>query len=60
MDDTRTTGPSWDPAGTMPFREYVREVHAWINVTSGNMTPPQQPAALQRGLQGLARRIAMQ
>ena len=28
-DDTRTTGPHWDPAGNVPFRDYVREVHAW-------------------------------
>ena len=59
MDDTRTTGPYWDPAGNVPFREFVREVHAWVNVTTGFMTPPQQAAALQRGLGGLARQIAM-
>eukprot|EP00959_Pyramimonas_sp_CCMP1952_P186814 3906528-Pyramimonas_sp.AAC.1 len=58
-DDTRTTGPHWDPAGQVPFREFVREVRAWINVTTGNMTPSQQVAALQRGLGGLARTIAM-
>eukprot|EP00959_Pyramimonas_sp_CCMP1952_P303210 6344629-Pyramimonas_sp.AAC.1 len=57
-DDTRTTGPHWDPAGQVPFREVVREVHAWTNVTTGNMTPSQQAAA-QRGLGGLARTIAM-
>ena len=57
--DTRTQGPHWDPAGNVPFRSLVREVHAWINVTSGNITPPQQAAALQRGLGGLAREIAM-
>eukprot|EP00959_Pyramimonas_sp_CCMP1952_P466805 9490566-Pyramimonas_sp.AAC.1 len=58
-DDTRTTGPHWDPAGQVPFREFVREVHAWINVTTGNVAPSQQAAALQRGLGGLARTIAM-
>eukprot|EP00959_Pyramimonas_sp_CCMP1952_P013431 283196-Pyramimonas_sp.AAC.1 len=47
-DDTRTTGPHWDPAGQVPCREFVIEVHAWINVTTGNMTPSQQAAALQR------------
>ena len=50
VDDTRTTGPYWDPAGNVSFREFVREGHAWINVTSGTMTPPQQAVALQRGL----------
>ena len=59
MDDARTTGPYWDPAGNAPFREFVREVHAWLNATSGTMTAPQQAAALQRGLGGLARTIAM-
>eukprot|EP00959_Pyramimonas_sp_CCMP1952_P133231 2785435-Pyramimonas_sp.AAC.1 len=39
-DDTRTTGPHWGPAGQVPFREFAREAHAWINVTTGNMTPP--------------------
>ena len=58
-DDTRTTGPFWDPNGTVPFRDYVREVHAWVNVTTGTMTPSQQAACLQRGLGGLARTIAM-
>eukprot|EP00959_Pyramimonas_sp_CCMP1952_P117797 2462715-Pyramimonas_sp.AAC.1 len=24
-DDARTTGPHWDPAGQVPFREFVRE-----------------------------------
>eukprot|EP00959_Pyramimonas_sp_CCMP1952_P014397 305049-Pyramimonas_sp.AAC.1 len=24
-DDTRTTGPHWDPSGQPPFREFVRE-----------------------------------
>ena len=51
-DDTRTTGPFWDPSGTVPFRDYVREVHAWVNVTTGTMTPSQQAACLQRGLRG--------
>eukprot|EP00959_Pyramimonas_sp_CCMP1952_P346182 7250822-Pyramimonas_sp.AAC.1 len=58
-DDARTTGPHWDPAGQVPFREFVREAHARINVATGNMTPSQQAAALQRGRGGLARTIAM-
>eukprot|EP00959_Pyramimonas_sp_CCMP1952_P201164 4207021-Pyramimonas_sp.AAC.1 len=58
-NDTRTTGSHWDLAGQVPFREFVREVRAWINVAAGNITPSQQAAALQRGLGGLARTIAM-
>eukprot|EP00959_Pyramimonas_sp_CCMP1952_P180741 3779323-Pyramimonas_sp.AAC.1 len=41
------------------FRGFVREVHTWINVATGTMTPSQQAAALQRGLGGLARTMAM-
>eukprot|EP00959_Pyramimonas_sp_CCMP1952_P166621 3482487-Pyramimonas_sp.AAC.1 len=40
-DDARTASPHWDPAGNAPFREFTREVHAWINVATGTMTPPQ-------------------
>eukprot|EP00959_Pyramimonas_sp_CCMP1952_P057509 1200650-Pyramimonas_sp.AAC.1 len=58
-DDTRITGPHWDPSGQVLSREFVPEAHAWINVTTGNMTPSQQAAALQRGLGGLARIIAV-
>eukprot|EP00959_Pyramimonas_sp_CCMP1952_P049799 1040723-Pyramimonas_sp.AAC.1 len=53
-DDARTTGLHWGPAGQVLFREFVRDVHAWIN-----LAPSQQTAALQRGLGGLARTIAM-
>eukprot|EP00959_Pyramimonas_sp_CCMP1952_P038576 807375-Pyramimonas_sp.AAC.1 len=49
-DDTRTTGPHCDPPGQVPFREFVREVRVWINVATGNLTPSQQAAALQRGV----------
>eukprot|EP00959_Pyramimonas_sp_CCMP1952_P071533 1494193-Pyramimonas_sp.AAC.1 len=52
-------GPAWDSAGTVPFRQWVREVHARLSVQSGRMTPSRQAAALQRGLQGLARTLAM-
>ena len=58
-DSGLMTGPHWDPAGTVPWREFEREVHAWLNVTAGRLTPPQQAAALQRGLAGHARQIAM-
>ena len=59
MDDSRARGSLWEPTGNVPFQEFVREVHSWLNVTSGAMTLPQQAAALQRGLGGLARILAM-
>eukprot|EP00959_Pyramimonas_sp_CCMP1952_P047426 989730-Pyramimonas_sp.AAC.1 len=40
----------WDPAGNAPCGDFVREVDAWLNVASGSTAPPQQAAALQRGL----------
>eukprot|EP00959_Pyramimonas_sp_CCMP1952_P241262 5042331-Pyramimonas_sp.AAC.1 len=49
LDETRTRGPFRDPAGSAPFRDFGCEVHAWLNVASGSMVPPQQAAALQRG-----------
>eukprot|EP00959_Pyramimonas_sp_CCMP1952_P247415 5172150-Pyramimonas_sp.AAC.1 len=57
-DDARTT-PTWGPVGSVPFPDSTREVHAWINVATGAATPSQQAAALQRGLEGLARTIAV-
>eukprot|EP00959_Pyramimonas_sp_CCMP1952_P256075 5348618-Pyramimonas_sp.AAC.1 len=56
--DGQTHGPYWDPRGNVPFREYVYEANAWLNVTSGRMTPHAQAAAIQRGLGGLARTLA--
>eukprot|EP00959_Pyramimonas_sp_CCMP1952_P444018 9296023-Pyramimonas_sp.AAC.1 len=53
------SGAVWDPAGNAPFRDFVREVHAWLNVASGSMTTPQQAAALQRGRGGMVRTRAM-
>eukprot|EP00959_Pyramimonas_sp_CCMP1952_P093564 1958022-Pyramimonas_sp.AAC.1 len=49
--------PSLGP--TYLFRDFAREVHAWINVTAGTTTPSQQAAALHHGLGGLAWTIAM-
>ena len=51
--------PTWDPAGTVPFRTWVREVQAWLNVTSQRSLPPQQAAAIQLSLRGVARNLAM-
>ena len=52
-------GPTWDPAGNVPFRTWVREVSSWLNVTSTRLNPTAQAAALQRGLRGIARGFAM-
>ena len=51
--------PTWDPAGTTPFRTWVREVQAWLNITSVRMLPPQQAAAIQLSLRGVARELAL-
>eukprot|EP00959_Pyramimonas_sp_CCMP1952_P351892 7372931-Pyramimonas_sp.AAC.1 len=48
-----------DPAGSAPFRDFVRAVHAWPNVASGSMTPPPQVAALQSGPGGLVWTLSM-
>ena len=53
-ESDNTRGPAWDPAGTVPFRQWVREVHAWLNVQSDIATPSRHAAALQHGLQGQA------
>lgn len=44
------SGPPWDPAGNVPFRTWVRELHAWLNVTGSRLQPSQQAAAIQLGL----------
>ena len=59
MDDGTTRGPYWDPADNVTFRDYVREVRSWLNVTGRRVTPSQQAAAMQRGLGVFARTIAM-
>ena len=52
-------GPPWDPAGNIPFRDWMREVGAWLNVTSARLSPTAQAAAIQLGLRGTARTFAM-
>ena len=52
--------PAWDPNGHVPFRLWVQELQAWLTVTSGRLTPPQQAAAIQLGLRGSAREYALQ
>ena len=58
MGGNAITGPAWDPAGNTPFRTWVREVQAWLNVTSSRLNPSQQAAALQLGLRRVAREFA--
>lgn len=38
--------PFWGPVGNVPYRSWVREVCAWLNVISGRVTPQQQAWAL--------------
>ena len=52
MANARTTGRCWDPACSVPLREFV---HSWFEVANGAMTAPQPAAGLQRGLGVLAR-----
>ena len=42
-----TNGPGWDPAGNVSYRNWMREVVAWLNLTSARLTPTAQAAALQ-------------
>ena len=56
---TIMTGPSWDPAGNVPFRTWIRELEAWLNVTSTRLSPSQQAAAIQLGLRGVAREFTL-
>eukprot|EP00975_Prorocentrum_lima_P048430 10128829-Prorocentrum_lima.AAC.1 len=59
MTGTHLQCPSWDPAGTTPFRTWLREVQAWLNVTSARLMPNQQAAAIQLALRGVARELAL-
>ncbi len=54
-----TAGPRWDASGHTTFASWVREVGAWLNVTSARLNPTQQAAAIQLGLRGIARDFAM-
>eukprot|EP00973_Karenia_brevis_P071605 9948935-Karenia_brevis.AAC.1 len=54
-----TVGPYWNPDSGVPFRTWMRELGAWLNIHSGTMTPTAQAAAIQMGLGGLAREFAM-
>jgi len=56
---TTVRGPPWDPSGTVTFRNWMREIGAWLNVTSSRLSPTQQAAAIQLGLLGTAREFAM-
>jgi hypothetical protein len=54
-----TAGPRWDASGHTTFASWVREVGAWLNVTSARLNPTQQAAAIQLGIRGIARDFAM-
>jgi hypothetical protein len=57
-DRSMIRGPAWDPAGNVPYREWLREVYPWL-ATTQRMTPSAQAGAIQRGLRGTARTYAM-
>eukprot|EP00959_Pyramimonas_sp_CCMP1952_P210583 4406707-Pyramimonas_sp.AAC.1 len=52
-------GGGLDEIRNVRFRDFVRKVHAWLNVASASRIPPQQAAALQRGPGGFARKQAI-
>ena len=47
--------PSWDPSGNVSFRSWVRELQAWLALTSSRLGPSQQAASIQLSLRGVAR-----
>ena len=51
--------PSWDPAGTTSFRSWLRELQAWLAMTSARLGPSQQAASIQLCLRGVARDFAL-
>ena len=50
---------TWDPAGPVPFKDWLLEVQAWLNLTSGRMTMPAQASAIQLAMRGLAKNSAL-
>ena len=53
------TGPRWHPDGRFSFRQWMRILSAWLNVTSSRMSLTDHAAAIQLGLQGVAHEVAM-
>ena len=51
--------PGWDPAGDIPFSEWMLVLTAWLNLTSGRMSSTQQASAIQLAVRGIARRFAL-
>ena len=52
--------PVWGPGGSLTFQRWLQHVQAWVNVTSGRMTPTAQAAAIQIGLRGVASDFAFE
>ena len=50
---------TWDPAGPVPFKDWLSEVQAWLNLTSGRMTMSAQASAIQLAMRGLAKNFAL-
>ena len=53
------TPPTWDPAGQVPFKDWLLELQAWLNLTTGRMTMSAQASAIQLAMRGLARKFAL-
>ena len=49
--------PPWGPEGSVPFREWTRQLYPWLNLTSGRYTASNQAAAIQRGVTGAAQTL---
>ena len=59
LPNDMTAPQTWDPAGPVPFKDWLLEVQAWLNLTSGRMTMPAQASAIQLAMRGLARKFAL-
>ena len=49
----------WDPAGSVPFKDWLVELQAWLNLTTGKMTMSAQASAIQLSMRGIARTFAL-
>ena len=58
-DSSLNSPPPWDPAGNVPFREWLLELQAWLNLSNGRMHASAQESAIQLAMRGIARRFAL-
>ena len=50
---------TWDPAGSVPLKDWVLELQAWLNLTTGKMTMSAQASAIQLSMRSLAKTFAL-